>query len=204
MGVKSTHASCRETRHLVFLLVFLASAVNFTTAQEPETLGILRPTDQSVIETEEVQIIARKGEVRLDGKSLGSEHTQGKREILSIRVSPGKHELTWTNGEVAQKTRFVVAPSGSSAVPAGWKTYKPHPPQAECQHCHAGETPGNFKEATVAETCFTCHEQKTFAVGHAHNAEVLAECVLCHNPHGSTGNFHLKMARDIACKQCHG
>jgi predicted CXXCH cytochrome family protein len=27
---------------------------------------------------------------------------------------------------------------------------------------------------------------------------------LCHNPHGSTEKAHLKMAKETACKQCHG
>ena len=42
-----------------------------------------------------------------------------------------------------------------------------------------------------------------FKVTHS-NDEVLADCVLCHNPHGSTEEFHLKMPRETACKQCHG
>ena len=189
---------------LALLLVVLTEAVNLTNAQEPEKAGILRPTDQSVLETEEVQIIARAGEVWLDGKSLKERQTQGARQALSIRIPAGRHELIWKNGDALQKIQFAVTSSGNIAIPPDWKVYRAHPPQAECQNCHSGENPRDFKKATVAETCFTCHEQKAFAAGHAHNDEVLAECVLCHNPHGSTEKFHLKMTRETACKQCHG
>jgi len=189
---------------LALLLVVLTEAVNLTNAQEPEKAGILRPTDQSVLETEEVQIIARAGEVWLDGKSLKERQTQGARQALSIRIPAGRHELIWKNGDALQKIQFAVTSSGNTAIPPDWKVYRAHPPQAECQNCHSGENPRDFKKATVAETCFTCHEQKAFAAGHAHNDEVLAECVLCHNPHGSTEKFHLKMTRETACKQCHG
>ena len=189
---------------LFFFLGFLTAVVNVTNAEEPKKLGILRPIDQSVLDSEEVQIIARAGEIELDGKSLKERQTQGARQLLTLRIPAGRHELVWKNADAIQKVQFMVTTSGKTAVPLGWKVYKAHPPQAECQHCHAGEQPGEFSKSTVAETCFTCHEPKTFAVGHAHNEEVLAECVLCHNPHGSTEKFHLKMSRETACKQCHG
>ena len=188
---------------LVLFLGFLAAVVNATNAEEPKKVGILRPTDQSVLDSEEVQIIARAGEIGLDGKSLKEGATQSNRQLLAVRIPAGRHELVWKNGDAIQKIQFCVRSSGKTVAPPGWKVYRAHPPQAECQHCHANE-PGEFSKTTVAETCFTCHEQKTFASGHAHNDEVLNECVLCHNPHGSTEKFHLKMSRETACKQCHG
>lgn len=189
---------------VILLLVVLTEAVNLTNAQEREKAGILRPIDQSVLDSEEVQIIARAGEIWLDGKSLKGRQTLGSRRLLTLRITPGRHELVWKNADALQKVQFMVTTSGKTAVPPGWKVYRAHPPQAECQNCHAGDQPGDFKKITVGETCFMCHEQKTFAAGHAHNDEVLAECVLCHNPHGSTEKFHLKMTREMACKQCHG
>lgn len=189
---------------LVFLIVFLASALSLLRAEEPEKPGILRPTDQSVLETEAIQVIARAGEVLLDGKSIKDPKMQTTRQPLSVRVLLGRHELIWRNGNALQRIQFVIATPGHATIPPGWKVYRAHPPQAECQNCHAGEKAGNFERTTVAETCFTCHERKSFAGTHAHNDEVLAECVLCHNPHGSTEKFHLKMTRETACKQCHG
>jgi len=187
-----------------FLWVVLTVAANLSNAEEAEKSGILRPADQSVLDAEEVQIIVRGGEIWLDGKSLKQPQAQATRQPLSMRISAGRHELVWKNGDASQKVQFMVTTSGKTAAPPGWKVYKGHPPQAECQNCHAGKQPGDFKKSTVAETCFTCHAQYAFATGHAHNDEVLAECVLCHNPHGSTEKFHLKMTRETACKQCHG
>jgi predicted CXXCH cytochrome family protein len=184
--------------------VFPAAVVNPVNAEEPKKPGILRPTDQSVLDSEEVQIIARAGEIALDGKSLNDGKMQSNRQLLTVRIPAGRHELVWKNGDAIQTIQFWVRSSGKTAAPPGWKVYRAHPPQAQCQHCHASEQPGDFSKTTVAETCFTCHEQKTFAAGHAHNDEVLNECVLCHNPHGSTERFHLKMTRETACKQCHG
>jgi len=189
---------------LILFLVFLAAVINATNVEEPKKPGILRPTDQSVLETETIQVIARAGEVLLDGKSIKGAKTQAERQALSVRVTPGKHELAWKSGDTLQRIQFFVAMPRDTTIPPGWKVYRAHPPQAECQNCHAGEKPGDFKRTTVAETCFSCHEQKLFAAGHAHNDEVLAECVLCHNSHGSTEQFHLKMTRETACKQCHG
>jgi predicted CXXCH cytochrome family protein len=178
--------------------------ITLTKALTPETVGILRPTDQAVLETDEVQVIARSGQLWLDGKLLKEPQTQPMREALSLRIPAGRHELIWKNSDTLQRIQFVVRTSSNTVVPSGWKVYRAHPPQAECQHCHASEQPGDFSKTTVAETCFTCHEQKTFAAGHAHNDEVLNECALCHNPHGSAERFHLKMTRETACKQCHG
>lgn len=189
--------------YTLLAVIVLVWAVGVTNAQEPEQAGILRPTDQSVLEAEDVQIISRAGELWLDGKSLNERQKTTVRQAISIHIPAGKHELSWKRGNSLQKVQFAVRTARSPSIPPGWKVYRAHPPQAECQACHAGET-ANFKKATVAETCFTCHEQKGFAAGHAHNEEVLAECVLCHNPHGSAEKFHLKMNRETACKQCHG
>jgi predicted CXXCH cytochrome family protein len=196
-----------QARWLVaILLAVLTGAVGRLTnvAQDTGQAGILRPTDQSVLETEEVLVIARSGALWLDGKSVSNRTTESPRQALSIRIPAGKHELVWKHGAALQRIQFVVSTSRSRTIPPGWKVYRAHPPQAECQTCHAGDQPADFKKITVAETCFACHEQEAFAVNHSHNDEVLAECVLCHNPHGSTEKFHLKMPRETACKQCHG
>ena len=189
---------------LVLLFVAFTRVITLTKAQTPEVAGILRPTDQAVLETEEVEVIARPGGLWLDGKSLEERPAEAMRQVLSLRIPAGRHELIWKNGDADQRIQFIVKTSANTVVPPEWKSYRAHPPQAECQSCHASKQPGDFKKITVAETCFTCHEQSSFAAGHTHNDQVLAECVLCHNPHGATEKFHLKMARETACKQCHG
>ena len=190
---------------VVFLFVVFTKVITLTKTQAPEVAGILRPTDRAVLETEEVEVIARPGGLWLDGKSLKERQTEAMRQALSLRIPAGRHELIWKNGDTDQRIQFIVKTTANTVVvPPEWKAYRAHPPQAECQSCHASKQPEDFKKITVAETCFTCHEQSSFAAGHAHNDEVLAECVLCHDPHGSTEKFHLKMARETACKQCHG
>src|SRR5262249_33473107 len=176
---------------------------DLTNAKEPQDTGILRPTHQSILETEEVQVIAREGEVWLDGKALAGRQTAPTRRALSVQIPAGIHQLTWKGAQAIQEIKFAVTTPQNRMAPSAWKVYRAHPPQAECGTCHAAQI-GDFKKPTVAETCFTCHERNAFAEGHTHNDEILAECVLCHDPHGSTEKFHLKMTREIACKQCHG
>ena len=160
---------------------------------------ILRPVDQTVLKAGPLSIIVRgAGELRLDGKALTAK--QPASGVLTATVAPagGRHELTLGD----QKLQFFV---GAAKAPAGWKPYRPHAPAASCDTCHAVKDGAwGFKGAKLSTNCFGCHEQKTFASPHSHNAEVLAECPLCHNPHGSAEKFHLKMPRDTACKQCHG
>ncbi len=84
---------------VILLLVVLTEAVNLTTAQEREKAGILRPIDQSVLDSEEVQIITRAGEIWLDGKSLKERQTQGTRQLFTLRIPAGRHELVWKNGD---------------------------------------------------------------------------------------------------------
>lgn len=177
--------------------------------QASETPGIMRPTDHSVLETGEVQIIARSGaEVLLDGQPVSiTKSSLLPGGVLSLRLPAGRHELLWRSLTTQQRVQFfVAAPDNASGAPAGWKVYRAHPPLAECQTCHAvtGKKTEAFTKPQLSETCFTCHDQKAFVGAHAHNDEVLADCLLCHNPHGSSEKFHLKMPRDLACKQCHG
>jgi predicted CXXCH cytochrome family protein len=128
--------------------------------------------------------------------------------VLAAVLSPsaGLHELQLKGGSASQRVSFyVLSVKDDPKAPAGWKEFKPHPSSANCQTCHTVK--GNqwsFNTLSFAETCMTCHDTKTFLLGHAHNTEVLSDCVLCHYPHGSTEKFHLKMPRETACKQCHG
>lgn len=186
---------------LTLFLAGLAQAAGAARAQEPQTAGILRPSDRSVLQSGALQIIARTGEIWLDGKPIRQPQDRGGRQALSVSAPAGKHELLWKHAGGFQKIEFFVA-SGPTETPPGWKVYKEHPPQAECAACHAGEK--DFRKSSIAETCFSCHEQKAFPAAHSHNSEVLAECVLCHDPHGSAERFHLRMTRETTCKQCHG
>lgn len=183
----------------VRVIVFLAAIGILGYAQAPEGPRILRPLDRTVLKPGPLAIIARgAGELRLDGKPLATAQPAPEVVTATITPGPGLHELALGD----RKLQFFV---GATKAPSGWKAYRPHPPAATCETCHAVKDGAwGFQAVPLSTNCFGCHDQKSFPVGHAHNAEVLAECQLCHDPHGSTEKFHLKMPRETACKQCHG
>jgi predicted CXXCH cytochrome family protein len=175
-------------------------------AQQPEGPRILRPADRSILPPAPLSVIARTagtGELKLDGKSVKA--TQPAPGVLTTTLtpSPGKHELTLVTAGSEQRIQFQVG-----AVPAplaGWKPYRSHPPSATCDTCHT-VTGGKWsiKGDVAGPNCLGCHDAKTFPLAHSHTTDVLEECQLCHDPHGSTAKFNLKMPKEVACKQCHG
>jgi predicted CXXCH cytochrome family protein len=167
----------------------LALALAATLAAE---IVVLRPTPQSVVPPGPLSIVAKgEGDVLLDGKVVAAQKPSPGVIHAKVEVTPGKHVLTVG----AAKIQFAAGQG-----PDGWKAFRAHPPAAECAACHARES-WEFKGA---EACLACHDGMAFAKTHTHNTEVLNECQLCHSPHGSTENRHLKFTREIACKQCHG
>ncbi|MBI3698631.1 MAG: hypothetical protein HY238_27805 [Acidobacteria bacterium] len=183
----------------------LGLAAGLCLAQAPEGPRILRPADQSALPAGPLSVIARgdeKSQLLLDGKPLEAKRPFATVLTATLAPASGPHTLTLATAGAEQKVQFFAGPK----PPAGFQPYRPHPPAAAtCDTCHAvkdGEW--GFKGTVLSENCFGCHNQKTFATKHSHNEETLAECQLCHDPHGSTEKFHLKMTREIACKQCHG
>ena len=158
---------------------------------------ILRPGDQSALPPGPLTIVARgAGPLRLDGKPLATTSPGPGAQTATVTPAAGVHELSLGD----QKLRFFVVPG----APADFPPFRIHPPAAAaCETCHAVRD-GAWEFKGAESSCFGCHDQKKFPVGHTHNAEVLSECGLCHHPHGSTGKFHLKLVRETACKQCHG
>jgi predicted CXXCH cytochrome family protein len=153
---------------------------------------ILRPTHQSVVPPGPLSIVAKgAGEVLLDGKPVAAQRPGPDAVHAEVEAAPGKHVLTVG----ATKIEFAAGP-----VPDGWKVFRAHPPAGECAACHQPKS-WEFKGA---DACLACHDQAAFAKTHTHNAEVLNECQLCHAPHGSTEERHLKFTKETACKQCHG
>ena len=153
---------------------------------------VLRPTPQSVVPPGPLSIIAKgEGDVLLDGKAVTVQKPGPGVIHAEVKVSSGKHVLTIG----AAKVEFAAGQG-----PDGWKAFRAHPPAGECVSCHAAES-WEFKGAGA---CLGCHDGTAFAKTHTHNAEVLNECQLCHAPHGSTENRHLKFTRETACKLCHG
>lgn len=156
-------------------------------------LIILRPADQSVLKPGPFSVIAKtEAELKLDGKPLAVTRPAPGIATATINPAPGLHEIS----AAEERVKFFVG----AGAPPGWKEFRAHPPAASCESCHA-IVKGAWE---FAGNCFQCHDQKAFPKIHQHNTEVLADCQLCHYPHGSTERRHLKMQKETACKQCHG
>jgi len=154
---------------------------------------ILRPAANSAVKPGATSIIASgAGALKLDGKPAPAKKLAPGVWSAEVDVPPGVHEIEIGTA----KLRFLAgSPEG------GWKEFRMHPPAAACGACHAViEGAWSFKDGS----CFGCHDPQAFPKTHQHASEVLLECQMCHDPHGSTEKFHLKLARDLACKQCHG
>jgi predicted CXXCH cytochrome family protein len=158
---------------------------------------IVVPPHQSVVKPGPLTIIAKAPEVRLDGKRVGAVEVAPGIVRATADPPPGTHEIA-AGGETV---RFFVG----TGAPAGWKEFRPHPPGAACEACHARVSGAwEIRGGVLSGRCFQCHDQKAFPKAHQHNAELLADCQLCHQPHGSTETMHMALPRETACKQCHG
>ena len=163
---------------------------------------ILRPADQSAIPKGPFTVIAKAdagAKLELDGKPLAV--TELASGILSVTISApaGVHELRLTAASGERKIRFAVG------ALENYKHFRVHPPAATCDSCHAARNGvWEMKNAVLEKTCSGCHNLSSFAKSHTHNTEVLNECQMCHNPHGSTETKHLVLPKITACKQCHG
>lgn len=176
----------------VVALALAATAI----AAGPE---FLRPVDGAIVAPGAFSIAARasdKAQLRVDGKPVASRSPGPGALTATLPLSAGVHKLELTDGAAS------VSISITAASPA---SFRPHPPSASCDTCHTvRDSAWALKSDPLGDTCFTCHDAKTFAVAHQHNADVLVECTLCHQPHGSSTAKHLKMKKELACKQCHG
>ena len=163
----------------------------------PDGPRVLRPRDKSAVAAGKLSIIARSGApLLLDGKPVDAKRPGPGALAAEVHLAPGLHELS----AGGQTIRFFAGPN----PPAGFQAYRLHPPSgASCETCHAVRD-GAWEFRGAETSCLGCHDLKKFPVTHTHNTEVLAECGLCHDPHGSTGKFHLKFVRETACKLCHG
>lgn len=169
-------------------------------AQEPAPNRILRPTDGASLPNGKIEGIAKvatSGKVFLDGAPVAAKEKAPGVLTFSIDTPSGAHTLELKYDGGSEKLTFTSGNSG--------KPFRMHPPAATCETCHAmKESAWAFKNDMLEKTCSGCHNLKEFAKTHQHNLEQLADCALCHNPHGSSEAFHMKYPRKVACKQCHG
>jgi predicted CXXCH cytochrome family protein len=182
----------------VRLLAVLALTLVSTGADEPAR--ILRPPDKAAFRTGQISLIATApdGALTLDGSPVEAERPFPNVLQAVVKVDPGIHKvvLSWAGGR--KEAAFSVGPE----VPAGFEPFRPHPPAGDvsCTQCHQVSRRGRF---VFKGGCFDCHNNSGFAKTHTHTSEVLAQCGLCHNPHGSVSKSHLVLSKELACKQCH-
>jgi predicted CXXCH cytochrome family protein len=169
-------------------VAFFAAAANL----------ILAPPPEASFQSGPVQVIARvdgDSELKLDGRPVRVESPHPGVVKASLTPGPGIHELTLGG----QKVRFAVGPA------EGFKDFRGHAPASTCDSCHAVRNGRwRFVRASLANVCSRCHAKEAFPAKHTHQMDLLPDCQMCHDPHGSTSAAHLKLTRENACKQCHG
>ena len=161
---------------------------------------IMRPAHKASFRSGSVDIIATapEGVLELDGARIAAEQPFPNVFHAKVDVKPGVHtlKLAWTGGQ--KEIQF----STGTDTPGGFEPFRPHPPTADvaCTQCHGLSRRGRF---VFKGGCFDCHQETSFAKTHTHKSDVLAECGLCHNAHGSIVSKHLIHTKELACKQCH-
>ena len=184
------------------LLLLAATPVFLGLAALAADGRIMLPPDNSAVPSGDVVVIATApgGKLELDGKSIAAEQPFPTVLHAKLKVSPGEHKLTLVSAGGRQEIRFYSGPQ----PPSGFLPLHPHPPAAgvECTTCHELTKRGRFS-FKGGEACFSCHQKAAFAKVHTHTPDVLNECGLCHNAHGSTVKAHLLFSKQTACKQCH-
>jgi hypothetical protein len=151
---------------LVLLFVVFTEVITHTKAQTPEKAGILRPTDQAVHETEEVQVIAGPGELWLLVNP--QEQTQAMRQALSLLFQPeGTADLEERSPIEFSSLSEPQEHRGAGVEGTGASS------QAECQTVM--QAAAGLKKITIRDV--PPITSKTLFSRSRPNDEVLAECI---------------------------
>lgn len=73
---------------------------------------------------------------------------------------------------------------------------------ASCHDAHGSLAPNLLKEASVNETCYTCHQEKRGPLIWEHGP-VREDCSNCHDSHGTNHMSMLKLKVPYLCQTCH-
>jgi len=161
---------------------------------------IVRPVNKSAFASGPVEVNASvpDGKLELDGQAITAEVPFPNVLHARLQPSPGLHKLAlvWPNGR--QEIEFFVG----TQPPAGFTPFRAHPPggNVACTQCHELSKRGRFR---FKGGCNDCHATEAFPKTHTHKMDVLPECGMCHNAHGSTVAAHLLHDKAAACKLCH-
>lgn len=72
-----------------------------------------------------------------------------------------------------------------------------------CHNPHGSSGPSMLKNASINDTCYSCHAEKRGPFLWEH-APVRENCMNCHEPHGSNHANLLRMKAPYLCQQqCH-
>jgi DmsE family decaheme c-type cytochrome len=73
-----------------------------------------------------------------------------------------------------------------------------------CHDQHGSTHDSNLRKSSVREICTGCHADKTGPFLVEHGTSVTADCMNCHNPHGSINTAMTNYSQPFLCLQCHG
>lgn len=73
---------------------------------------------------------------------------------------------------------------------------------SDCHNSHGAHGPDLLKEASVNDTCFSCHAEKRGPFLWEH-APVRDDCSICHTSHGSNHASLMKARTPWLCQECH-
>lgn len=115
------------------------------------------------------------------------------------------HNRTFEDSEQADDSASCI-----ECHPEIKEAFKRHTPFDDkvCVSCHefgdnlaSGDLPKNLG----ADPCFECHRNKInmFEKDHIHGPVAGGDCVICHDPHGSSYDYSLRSPEQILCFSCH-
>ncbi len=73
---------------------------------------------------------------------------------------------------------------------------------SDCHNPHGSDGPTLLRQASVTDTCLSCHDEKRGPFLWEH-APVQENCAICHTPHGSVQASLLKQRPPYLCQDCH-
>jgi predicted CXXCH cytochrome family protein len=199
------------------LLLAVAVALIRGQATEADTLRVLFPQDECVLESGKFDLLCLMAdaaseqesppELRVDGSAGKWEPYKPPVLVCRLELDPGLHELVVGS----QKLRlYVRGESGADGEPEGWPVYPSHQESTEgwedCSTCHELTKDHELTvvgPANEPEACSQCHSAIDFEGTHFHPRAPLNACHTCHDLHGSSNPSLLTGEAKKLCADCH-